>query len=139
MGMSAGALGQGGAGANRNVSPDAAAPAQGKDDGLVIEPEELPATYPHGPYEVRFHGPRHYVPVLRWRLQSGTLPPGIILEDNGELHGAAERAPVNFSCGVSKGWRATAAGRATGIQHQSGGGESRWRGKVPGACGGKPH
>jgi hypothetical protein len=91
MGMSAGALEQAGT-ARPNASSAAAPPAQTKDDWLVIEPEELPVTYPHGPYEVRFHGRGNYVPVLRWRLQSGTLPPGIILEDNGELHGAAERA-----------------------------------------------
>jgi len=30
--------------------------------------------------------------VLRWRVESGALPPGIKLEDNGLLHGAAERA-----------------------------------------------
>ena len=62
------------------------------DDGLVIEPTELPETYPRGPYQVDFHARGNYVPVLRWRLESGTLPPGIRLEDNGVLHGEAERA-----------------------------------------------
>ena len=32
------------------------------------------------------------MPVLRWRVASGALPPGIKLEDNGVLHGEAERA-----------------------------------------------
>jgi hypothetical protein len=32
------------------------------------------------------------VPVLHWKVQSGTLPPGITLDDNGVLHGEAERA-----------------------------------------------
>lgn len=63
-----------------------------KDAGLLIEPAELPATYPHGPYHVVFHASGDYVPVLQWRVESGTLPPGIKLEDNGVLHGEAERA-----------------------------------------------
>jgi hypothetical protein len=63
-----------------------------KDAGLLIEPSELPATYPHGPYQVNFHGRGNYVPVLQWRVESGALPPGIRLEDNGLLHGEAERA-----------------------------------------------
>jgi len=63
-----------------------------KNEGLVIEPGELPATYPHGPYQVNFHARGNYVPVLQWRVESGTLPPGIKLEDNGVLHGEAERA-----------------------------------------------
>lgn len=61
-------------------------------DGLVIEPAELPLTYPHGPYEMRFHARGNFVPVLQWKIQSGSLPPGIKLEDNGWLHGEAERA-----------------------------------------------
>ena len=32
------------------------------------------------------------MPVLRWRLESGALPPGMKLDDNGELRGEAERA-----------------------------------------------
>lgn len=64
-----------------------------KDDGgIVIEPAELPATYPHGTYQVNFHARGNYVPTLHWRVESGTLPPGIKLEDNGVLHGEAERA-----------------------------------------------
>jgi hypothetical protein len=66
--------------------------SQDQEEGLVIEPGELPATYPHGPYQVNFHARGKYVPVLRWRVGSGALPPGIKLEDNGVLHGEAERA-----------------------------------------------
>jgi hypothetical protein len=62
------------------------------DDGLVIEPTELPQTYPHGPYHVNFQGSGNYVPALHWRVESGALPPGIKLEDNGVLHGEAARA-----------------------------------------------
>jgi hypothetical protein len=62
------------------------------DDGLAIEPTELPNTYPRGPYQVVFQGRGNYVPVLRWRVEIGALPPGIKLEENGVLHGQAERA-----------------------------------------------
>jgi len=85
--------------ATGKVNPPATAPARNNagpgrnpDDGLVIEPTDLPDTYPRGPYQVGFHARGNYVPVLRWRLESGTLPPGIRLEDNGVLHGEAERA-----------------------------------------------
>jgi len=77
-------------GAQDKPSQDQA--SQDKEEGLVIEPEELPGTYPHGPYQVDFHARGHYVPPLHWRVESGTLPPGIKLEDNGGLHGEAQRA-----------------------------------------------
>jgi hypothetical protein len=60
--------------------------------GLVIEPTELPGTYPQGPYQVMLQGRGNYVPVLRWRVESGALPPGITLDENGVLRGAAQRA-----------------------------------------------
>jgi hypothetical protein len=62
------------------------------DPGLVIEPTELPPTYPRGPYMVRLTARGNYVPVLRWNVEKGALPPGIKLEEDGELHGEAERA-----------------------------------------------
>jgi hypothetical protein len=59
--------------------------------GLVIENESpLPDTYPHGRYEVHFLA-RGGVPGLHWRVEKGTLPPGITLEESGLLHGEAER------------------------------------------------
>ncbi|MFZ0318154.1 MAG: hypothetical protein WAL56_03435 [Candidatus Sulfotelmatobacter sp.] len=63
-----------------------------QDGGLVIQPTELPTAYPRGQYSVQFAGSGNYVPALHWRVRGGTLPPGIRLEDNGLLHGAAERA-----------------------------------------------
>src|SRR6267378_776129 len=54
-----------------------------EDGGLVIEPSELPGTYPHGTYQVIFHARGNYVPVLRWSVASGALPPGIALDDSG--------------------------------------------------------
>jgi len=96
--MGAGALGQAGAGQKAppatevEKSGKAAAATENKEDALVIEPAELPGTYPHGTYQVIFHARGNYVPVLRWSVASGTLPPGITLDDNGVLHGEAERA-----------------------------------------------
>jgi hypothetical protein len=66
----------------------------------VIDPTALPQTYPHGPYQVHFHGTGTYVPVLHWRVESGALPPGIQLEDNGLLHGQAQK-PGDFQFVVS--------------------------------------
>jgi hypothetical protein len=83
LAMSLAAYGQTGAPANAG---------QSADNGLVIVPQELQDTYPQGDYQVRFHGQGNFVPTLHWRVQSGTLPPGIKLEDEGLLHGAAERA-----------------------------------------------
>ncbi len=72
--------------------------------GLVIENDsELPPTYPRGPYEVRFraHGG---ISVLHWRLQKGSLPPGMKLEDDGLLHGQAERTgEFQFTVSVTDG------------------------------------
>jgi hypothetical protein len=66
------------------------APAQG-ESGLVIENDsELPDTFPRAPYEFRFRA-RGGVPPLHWQLESGAPPPGMKLEDDGLLHGQAER------------------------------------------------
>jgi len=96
--MGAAAVGQAGAGqknppATAVEKSDKTAPAtENKDDGLVIEPAELPGTYPLGTYQVIFHAKGNYVPVLHWSVASGALPPGITLDDNGTLQGEAERA-----------------------------------------------
>jgi hypothetical protein len=98
--MGAAAVGQAGAGQKNSPSteveksitvvPDKS--ADDKDEGLVIEPVELPGTYPHGRYLVYMRVRGNYVPELHWSVAGGTLPPGITLEDNGFLHGEAERA-----------------------------------------------
>jgi hypothetical protein len=107
MALGAAAWGQAGAGqknppatgadktAQDKASADRAAQGQAsqdKDEGLVIEPTELPGTYPHGRYQVIFHARGDYVPVLHWSVEKGALPPGITLDDNGVLRGEAERA-----------------------------------------------
>jgi len=83
------------------------APATSQEDrGLVIENDsELPDTYPHAPYEVRFraHG---RVSALHWRVEKGTLPPGMKLEDDGWLHGKAEHiGEFQFTVSVTDGGR----------------------------------
>ena len=92
------AWGQAGAGQKtapgtvRNAAPEPTVPDKADGDGLVIWPAELPDTYPHAAYSVNLQGHGNYVPVLHWRVESGALPPGIKLDDNGTLQGEAERA-----------------------------------------------
>jgi hypothetical protein len=63
-----------------------------QDNPLFIENDsQLRDTYPGERYDVRLTA-RGGVPVLHWRLEKGILPPGMMLEDNGLLHGAAERS-----------------------------------------------
>jgi len=104
--MSAAAVGQSAAGQKsppatiktlpeKNSADNAASKntqAENNQNGLVIEPAELPLTYPHGPYQAGFHARGNSVPMLHWSVEKGTLPPGIILEDNGTLRGEAQRA-----------------------------------------------
>jgi hypothetical protein len=78
-------------GAQVTVAQTAAAQSAASD-GLVIEPAELPGTYPHGRYHVHFYAQGNYVPTLHWTVEKGALPPGITLDDNGDLHGEAQRA-----------------------------------------------
>lgn len=73
-------------------NPAQAAPTQNESAALVIPDESpLPDTYPRAYYEYRFHI-RGGVPTFHWRLEKGTLPPGLKLEDNGLLHGQPERS-----------------------------------------------
>src|SRR5271169_477146 len=67
------------------------APAAPEQNQLIIQNEsELPDTYPRANYQVRLFAVGG-VTVLHWQLERGALPPGIKLEDDGLLHGAAER------------------------------------------------
>ena len=73
------------------ADPDPQQVPTATDQGLVIENQTaLPDTYPRAAYEYRFlaHGG---ISALHWRLEKGALPPGIKLEDDGLLHGQAER------------------------------------------------
>jgi hypothetical protein len=86
------------------VEMQGATAAPQDERGLVIENDsELPETYPHAVYEVRFHA-HGGVPVLHWKLEKGALPPGIKLEDSGLLHGQAEHTgEFQFTLSVTDG------------------------------------
>jgi hypothetical protein len=87
---------------------------RGEAEGALAEPQdepalviqndsELPETYPQAGYELRFHA-RGGVPVLHWKLEKGALPAGIKFEDDGLLHGKAERAgEFQFTVSVTDG------------------------------------
>ncbi len=59
--------------------------------GPLIDAVELPTAYPQVPYHFKFSAHGNYVPVLRWRVEKGTLPPGITLAGDGTLSGVAQR------------------------------------------------
>lgn len=62
------------------------------ENGLLIGTDSvLLETFPYQRYEVWLKS-QGGVPPLHWKVENGALPPGIKLEDNGQLHGAAERA-----------------------------------------------
>jgi hypothetical protein len=89
------------------VNPAAANPPAAStdgDQGLIIENDtQMPDTFPNGNFEVHLlaHGG---VPVLHWKLEKGTLPPGIKLEESGLLHGAAEQpGEFQFTLSVTDG------------------------------------
>jgi len=72
------------------VSAQEDAPQEQGESGPVIENDsQLPETYPHAAYEFRFRA-RGGVPTLHWRVEKGTIPPGLKLEDDGFLHGSPE-------------------------------------------------
>lgn len=62
-----------------------------EDELLIRTGSVLPETFPYQTYQV-FLQSQGGVPPLHWKLENGVLPPGIKLDDNGQLHGAAERA-----------------------------------------------
>jgi hypothetical protein len=67
----------------------------------IVNEGQLPDTFPHASYQLRFiaHGG---VPPLHWKVEKGVLPPGLKLEDDGSLHGQAERTG-EFQFTVSAG------------------------------------
>ena len=79
-------------------------------DQLVIESEApLPEAFPNDGYQFRFraHGG---VPTLHWRVEKGTLPTGLKLDDDGLLHGQTDRTgEFQFTIAVRDGSRPTQA------------------------------
>jgi len=74
------------------------------EPALVIQNDSaLPDTYPRAYYELRFRA-QGGIPVLHWKLEKGALPPGIKLEEDGLLHGQAERTgEFQFTVSVTDG------------------------------------
>jgi hypothetical protein len=92
------------------VAPQATAQDEPRPPLVIENDSELPDTYPQAPYEMRFlaHGG---ISTLHWRVEKGALPPGIKLEDDGLLHGRAERlGEFQFTVSVSD------AGHQPGVQ-----------------------
>lgn len=74
------------------IATAAGAQDQDKANSLVILNDSLlPETYPRANYAVAFRV-RGRTSDLRWHLEKGTLPPGLKLEDQGQLHGQPQRA-----------------------------------------------
>lgn len=74
----------------------------GTSDSLLINTHELPPnTYPFARYQYLFHAQGNYVPPLHWRVEKGSLPPGLSLEDNGLLQGEPrQRGEYQFTVAV---------------------------------------
>jgi hypothetical protein len=67
-------------------------PSQPASDALAIRTDgTLPKTYPRAVYELFLDAQGNSVPPLHWKVESGALPPGLALEDNGQLHGDPKR------------------------------------------------
>jgi hypothetical protein len=79
--------------------------ADAKDDnGLTIATKELPDGYPRVDYREHFLAQGNYVPTLHWKVEKGTLPPGIVLEDNGQLRGQPQSSgEFSFTVSVTDG------------------------------------
>jgi len=83
--------------------------AQSESEIRIENDPELPETYPHASYELRFRA-RGGIPTLHWRVEKGALPPGLKLEDDGLLHGSPDRTgEFQFTLSVRDGGQPQAA------------------------------
>ena len=75
--------------------------------GFVIENDtDLPDTYPHANYQLRFQVRGRSGGGLHWHLEKGAIPPGLKLEEDGLLHGQPERTgEFQFTLSVWEGGR----------------------------------
>ena len=91
------------AGTESLTEQDAQVSTQTEPTLRIQNNSDLPDTYPHAQYEVQFHA-LGGIPTHHWRLEKGALPPGMKLEDEGRLHGAAERSgEFQFTVSVRDG------------------------------------
>lgn len=104
------------------------APVPQDGPSLIIQNEsDLPDTFPHASYELQFraHGG---VPVLHWRLEKGALPQGLRLEDDGLLHGQAERTgEFQFTISVRDGGKPQQAVQKVFLLHVRSGMTLNWK------------
>jgi hypothetical protein len=75
---------------DEQTQSDGTSTTQTDNTPVIKTDSDLPDTLPHANYLVHLVATGGVQP-LHWRLEKGALPPGIKLEDNGVLHGAAER------------------------------------------------
>jgi hypothetical protein len=66
-------------------------PDQSRSELIIQNESQLPDTSPHADYEVLFRA-QGGAPPLHWRVEKGDLPPGMKLDDHGQLHGQPEHA-----------------------------------------------
>lgn len=72
-----------------------ATPRAQADNALAIDDRvSPPKTYLHAQYEFIFRARGNFVPPLHWQVEKGELPPGLMVEDNGALHGQPTRTGV---------------------------------------------
>ena len=116
------------AGGQQPETPNPATTAPQDGPSLIIENEsDLPATFPHAPYELRFRA-RGGVPVLHWRLEKGALPLGLRLEDDGLLHGQPDRTgEFQFTVSVRDGGKPQQAVQKTFVLHVRSGMTLNWK------------
>jgi hypothetical protein len=74
-----------------DLTPRASAQSANDSDLVIQNDSPLPDTFPLADYELRFRGRGGVVP-LHWKVEKGTLPPGLKLDEDGLLHGRPERA-----------------------------------------------
>lgn len=65
--------------------------AQSEPELVIENDSDLPDTFPHAKYELRFRVHGRSGGGLHWHLEKGAIPPGLKLEEDGFLHGQPER------------------------------------------------
>jgi hypothetical protein len=101
------------AGTQNQPAPESGQSPDDGDEILIHDKSPLPDTFPRATYSYRFTA-RGGTPPQRWKLESGALPPGLKLDDDGLLHGSPERAgEFRFIVSV-----AGSAGNKRGVQKE---------------------
>jgi hypothetical protein len=72
---------------------------------LIIDTNSLSGTHPKAEYTEQLHA-HGGAPPYQWKLESGNLPPGLTLDDDGRLHGTPVRTgEFHFSISAHDGSR----------------------------------